>query len=142
MVGPDKGRDLLDEGILLSRRKIALGDIARVEDGLGREQLEQFHLRGFFRGGGEGVGGQAGIQMGREALEQRDLGQRLLVAGFGFFLGLVDALGDGVEVGEDEFGGDDLDVAHRVDGAHGVDDIAILEAAHDVDDGVDFADVG
>ena len=46
------------------------------------------------------------------------------------------------EIGQDQFGGDDLDVAHRIDRAGDVMDVVVLEAADDLDDGVDFADVG
>ena len=51
------------------------------------------------------------------------------------------ALFDGVEVGEEELGVDDVDVVERVDAAGDVDDFGIVEAADDVADGVGGADV-
>ncbi len=45
------------------------------------------------------------------------------------------------EVGEDQFGVDDLDVAHGIDRAADVVDVGVLETAHDLHDGVHLADV-
>ena len=45
------------------------------------------------------------------------------------------------EVGEREFGVDDLDVRQRVDLVRDVNHVLVFEAAHDVRDGVRFADV-
>ena len=45
------------------------------------------------------------------------------------------------EVGEDEFGVDDLDVAHGIDRAADVVNIRVLETAHHLHDGVHLADV-
>ena len=142
MVGADVIRDLLDEGILFGGGEIALGDVAGEEHGLGGEQLEELHQRDLLGCGDEGVGGLARVQVRGKFLQQRQLENGLLVAGLGLLLGLVDALGDRVEVGEHELGGDDLDVAHGIDAAHGVDDVVVLEAAHDLHDGVDLADGG
>ena len=47
-----------------------------------------------------------------------------------------------VEIGEDQFGVDDLDVAHRIDRARDVMNVRVLETAHDLHDGVHLADVG
>ncbi|MEL6188396.1 MAG: GTPase, partial [Myxococcota bacterium] len=43
---------------------------------------------------------------------------------------------DGLQVGEDELGVDDLDVAQGVDGAIDVNDVVVVEAADHVGDGV------
>ena len=142
VVGADELGDFLDERILFGGGEVGLGDVAGEENGFGGEELEELHHRDFLGGGRQRVGGFAGIEVGREFLEERDLDDGFLVAGLGLFLGLVDALGDGLEVGENEFGGDDLDVADGIDAAHGVDDVVVLEAADDLDDGVDLADGG
>ena len=63
------------------------------------------------------------------------------VAGFGGALGLGVALFYGVEVGEEEFGVDDVDVVDGVDAAGDVDDFGVVEAADDVSDGVGGADM-
>ncbi len=54
---------------------------------------------------------------------------------------LLQALLDGLQVGQDQFGGDDLDVPHRVNVAGDVDDVRVFEAADDMDEGVHLADV-
>ena len=51
------------------------------------------------------------------------------------------ALLDGVEIGEQQFGVDDVDVVQRIDGAGDVDDLGVVEAADDVRDGIGGADV-
>jgi len=48
---------------------------------------------------------------------------------------------DGVEVGEEELGVDDVDVVEGVDSAGDVDDLGVGEAPDDVEDGVGGADV-
>ena len=47
-----------------------------------------------------------------------------------------------VEVGQHQFGLDDLGVAHRVDVARDMCHVAVLEAAQHMGDGVDLADIG
>jgi predicted phosphodiesterase len=42
------------------------------------------------------VGGFAGVKMRGKFFEQRYFGDGFFIAGFGFFLGLIDALGDGI----------------------------------------------
>ncbi len=73
--------------------------------------------------------------------QQRQFFLHLLVAAFGLFLGAVDALLHGLQVGEVEFGLDHLDVAQRIDGAVDVDDVLVLEAAHDMGNRIDLADM-
>ena len=59
----------------------------------------------------------------------------------GCLLGFVEAFFDGVEVGEEELGVDDVDVVDGVDAAGDVDDLGVVEAADYVADGVGGADV-
>ena len=54
----------------------------------------------------------------------------------------VDALLQGLHVGEEEFGFDDADVAYRVDTAFDMDDIVVFEAADDFEYGLALTDVG
>ena len=66
------------------------------------------------------------------------------MVGVGGLVELLDfgvALFDGVEVGEEELGVDDVDVVEGVDAAGDVDDFGVVEAADDVADGVGGADV-
>ena len=66
------------------------------------------------------------------------------MVGIGGLVELFDldvTLFDGVEVGEQEFGVDDVDVVEGVDGSGDVDDLGVGEAADDVEDGVGGADV-
>ena len=51
------------------------------------------------------------------------------------------ALLDGVEVGQQQLGVDDVDVVQRIHTSGDVDDLGIVEAAHDVADSVGGADV-
>ncbi len=51
------------------------------------------------------------------------------------------ALLDGLEIGEQELGVDDVDVVEGIDIAGDVNDLGIVEAADDVADGVGGADV-
>ena len=59
-----------------------------------------------------------------------------------FFLQIVDALFQTVEIGQHQFGFDDLDVGDRIDLALDMGDVAVLEAAHDMHDRVHLADRG
>ncbi len=77
---------------------------------------------------------------GDEPLEEGDFDDSFLVTGLRLLLRFVDALGDRVEVGEHEFGGDHLDVTDRIDAAHGVDDVVVDETADDLHNGVDLTD--
>jgi hypothetical protein len=81
------------------------------------------------------------VEMRDQLLAEGDFGLRVFFAALRVLFGLVLATLDGVHVGEDELGVDDLDVGHRVDGSAHVGDVAIFKAAHDVHDGVHFADV-
>ena len=77
-----------------------------------------------------------------EAGEERVFRLRDLVAGLGRLgVAILTFLRAG-EVGEDQFGVDDLDVAHRVDRPADVVDVGVLETPHDLHDGVHLADVG
>ena len=88
----------------------------------------------FFVGEIGGAGGLAGFE---DLLELRDGGELGLdfVVGVGGLVELLDfgvALFDSVEVGEEEFGVDDVDVVEGVDATGDVDDFGVVEAAHDV----------
>ena len=74
-------------------------------------------------------------------MQHAEFGLGLGVAGFGRALGLGVALFYGVEVGEEEFGVDDVDVVEGVDAAGDVDDFGVVEAADDVGDGIGGTDV-
>ena len=142
VVGLHEGGDFLHEGVGLGVGQIAFGDVAGVEDGLGGEQLEILEQLFLVVCAIEDVGRFVLVEVGNEFFQDGEFGLGVFVAGLGELLGLAEAFLDGVEVGEDELGDDNLDVADGIDGAHGVDDVRVFEAAHDVDDGVGFTDVG
>ncbi len=109
---------------------------------LEESRKKSFHDFRVFNGEFQGEGGFPGIEMWRDDIDQLDFLLGFLVAAFGFLLAGVPAFLQGGEIGEDEFGVDDLDVADGIDGAEFVDDVVVFETAHDLDDGIDFADVG
>ena len=109
VVGADELGYFLDKRILFGGGEVGFGDVAGEEHGLRGEELEELHQRNFLRGGREGVGGLAAVEVGREFFEERDFDDGFFVAGLCLLLRFVDPLGDSVEVGEDELSGDDLD---------------------------------
>lgn len=91
------------------------------------------------------LGGESGfpfVEVGEEFFDEGEFGFGFLVATLGFFLAGFFAFLEGGNIGEDEFGIDDLDIADGIDGAEFVDDIVVFEATDDLDDGVGFADIG
>ena len=81
-------------------------------------------------------------QQRQRALHQRQDGLGLLVPGGGALGDADDALLQRLQVGQHQFGVDDLGIAHRVDAALHMRHVRILEAAHDVRDGIGLADIG
>ena len=89
-----------------------------------------------------GARGLAGFQHGLDLRNARDLALNLRVGGIlGQFLQPLRALLDGVEVGEHQFGIDDINVRQRIDTARDMHDLGVVEAANDVHNGVGRADV-
>ena len=74
-------------------------------------------------------------------MHHRRLGGGFLVAALGPLLEVGQALLQQIEVGQHQFGLDDLGVAYRIDRARDVGHVGILEAAQHMGDGVDLADV-
>ena len=74
--------------------------------------------------------------------EQFDVGDGFLVLAADLLLVAVELLLGRLDIGEDEFGFDDLDIPDGVDLAHAVDDVVVIKAADHVDDRVALADVG
>ena len=136
------GFDFPDVGVLAGVGKVAFRDIAGVEDALGAQEAKAFEGNFFFVGKFEGKGGFVFVEMREEAIDQFDILGGFLVATPGFFGALFFLAFEGSEVGEDEFGIDDLDIAEGVNRSHVVNDVFVLEATHDVDDRIDFADIG
>ena len=77
-----------------------------------------------------------------QALEQKNLSGGFFIARFCLLLCFIDALRHGVQVGQDEFGGDHFNITHRIDAAHGVDHVAVFEAPHYMNDRVDLSNIG
>ncbi len=118
-------------------------DVGDVELRLGGDEEEVAGVGLFFVGEVDGAGGLAGFEGFLEFGEGGELGFDLVV-GVGGLVEFFDfgvALFDGVEVGEEELGVDDVDVVEGVDAAGDVDDFGVVEAADDVADGVGGADV-
>jgi hypothetical protein len=123
------------------RAQVSLGDVAGKDGGFPgeEEKLTQellLVIAEFQRGGRF-----AGVEMRDEFFAQGDFGLGRFVAGLGGLGLAILAFLHGGQIGEDQFGIDDLDVADGIDRAGDVMDIGILKAAHDLDDGIDLADV-
>ena len=76
-----------------------------------------------------------------QAIHQGDFRQCLLIPAFGGFLLFQTPLLNTVDVGENQFGVDDLDIPNRVHRVHHVFDIRVFKAADHLHDGVHLADV-
>ena len=90
---------------------------------------------------GAGAGGLAGVQVLQQQLSCLGLHGEFLLALFHHGGGFFCALGDGLDVGQDQLGVDDVDVPGGVHAAVHVDDVVVLKAAHHMHDGVHLADV-
>ena len=55
---------------------------------------------------------------------------------------LLDPLLQGLHIGQDQLGLDNVDIALRIDSAFDVDNIFVVEASNHVKDRIDFADIG
>ena len=118
-------------------------DVGDVELGLRGDEEEVAGVGLFFVGEIDGASGLAGFEGFFEFGESGELGLDLVV-GVGGLVEFFDfgvTLVDGVEVGEQQLGVDDVDVVQRVDAAGDVNDLGVVEAADDVADGVGGADV-
>ena len=80
--------------------------------------------------------------MRQHAFQQGDQLLRLLVARFGLLAVALDRAFHHREVGQCQFGQDDLDIGNGIDLAGDMHHIGIVKAAHHVDDGIGLADVG
>ena len=122
--------------------RVALVDIADVEDRLGRQQLRALQRQLLLRilRLDEPRGPRIAQQIQRLAEHARlDLG--LLVALLRLLGEGGDALFEAFEIGEHQLGLDRFGVGHRIDPALDMGHVAALEAAQNVDDRVDLADV-
>ena len=79
--------------------------------------------------------------MGDEFFREGDFSLGGLVPAAGGLLVSLGAFFHRGEIGEDEFGVDDLDVAHGVDRSRDMVDVAALETPHDLNDRIHLADV-
>ena len=130
-------------GVGVAGGEAGLVDVGDVELGLGGDEEEVADVGFFFVGEIDCAGGFAGFEGLLELGDGGELGLDFVV-GVGGLVELLDfgvALFDGVEVGEEELGVDDVDVVEGVDAAGDVDDFGVVEAADDVADGVGGADV-
>ena len=108
-------------------------DVGDVELGLHGDEEEVAGDELFVVGEVGRAGGLAGVEDFEQLLDRRartSCGGRGVT--FGGFLGFGEALFDGVEVGEQELGVDDVDVVDGVDAAGDVDHLGVGEAADDV----------
>ena len=138
----DERRDGRDVGVLGGIGEIAFGDVASEEHLLGGKQVVGLEAVALVVADFQGGSGEILVEVLHEAGEQLDVGDGVLVLAADLLLVAVKLLFGGLDVGQDEFGLDDLDVADGVDLAHAVDDVVVVEAADHVDDGVALADVG
>jgi hypothetical protein len=130
-----------DVRVGVERGEVALPDVGGEEGWLGGEQRCRSGQFPFFAGEWEGDGRAAGVEVEFEFVEDEVFGQGMFIAAFEFAAEFLTASAQRFEVGEDEFGGDDLDIAQGVDVTVDVMNVGVLEAADDLDDGIHFADV-
>ena len=119
----------------------ALLDVADVEHGLRREQLQRAPSALLLGGDPRQPRRPTVAQEVERLVEQPELELGLLVPALGLLLDGRAPLLAGVEVGEHELGLDNLRVGQRVDAALHVRHILVLEAAQHVGDRIDLADV-
>jgi hypothetical protein len=134
---------LLDRcGVGVALNKSGVVDVGDVKLGLGGDEEEFAREDAFVVGEVGGAGGLASVEHAEELLQHGVLGLGFGIAAcFGGALYLGVALLDGVEIGEEELGVDDVHVVEGVDSAGDVDDLGIVETADDMADGVGGADV-
>ena len=111
MVFAGVGFDGLNKGILSGVGKVALGDVASVEDGFCAEKAEALEGGAFIVRKVEGDRGLVFVEVGKEAVDEFDMLGCFLVATTSFFNVFFFLAFKGGEVGEDEFSVDDLDIA-------------------------------
>ena len=130
-------------GVGVARGEAGLVDVGDVELGLGGDEEEIAGVGFFFVGEIDCARWLAGFERFFEFGESGELGFNFVV-GVGRlveFLDLCVTLVDCVEIGEEEFGVNDVDVMKRIDAAGDVNDFRVVEAADDVTDCVGGADV-
>jgi len=136
------GTLLYGGGVIVALDESGVVDVGDVKLGLGGDEEQLSGEDALVVGEVGGAGRLAGVERAEELLQHGVLGLGFGIAAcFGGALYLGVALLDGVEIGEEELGVDDVHVVERVDAACDVDDFGIVEAADDVADGVGGADV-
>jgi hypothetical protein len=102
-------------GVGGGRGEIAFGDIAGEDGGFACEEEEEAELASFVVVQFSGDGWFAGVEVGDEFLAEGGFRLGFLVVLLCFFDDAFEAFLDRLEVGENEFGIDDIDVADGVD---------------------------
>ena len=123
----------------IAARRTFLLDVADIEDRLRRDQVERFHAFGVALRSVEPSHRLPFLHRGLDALDQVELGLRLLVTAARPLDQPLAPLFQRGEVGEQKLGVDQLGVAHRIDPALDMGDVVVLEAAKNVQDGIDAA---
>ena len=111
----DEGGDGGDVGVLGRVGEIAFRNIASEEHLLRGKQVEGFHAEALVVADLEGGSGLVLVEVLHQAGEQFDIGDGVLVLAADLLLVAVKLLLGGLDVGQDEFGFDDLNVADGVD---------------------------
>ena len=130
-------------GVFIALVDTGFVDVGDVKHRLHCDEEEVTGDNSFIVGQVGDASGLARVEDGEKLLQGLGFGLRGGRGGlrFGGFLGFDAALFDGVEIGEQELGIDDVDVVERRDLAGDVDDLVVVEAAHHVEDSVCLADV-
>ncbi len=117
-------------------------DIADIERRLGGQQLK--HPPALLIAGGNRSGPRwpTLTQLGQGEIHQTQSGGALLVPGLGPLFEVHDPLLQALQVGEHQFGLDDVEVGDRVNPPLDVGDVVVDEAARNEGDGVAIPDVG
>ena len=127
--------------VLAERPEPGLVDVGADERGHGGEQLERRHHAAGVRIVLVPLRNPAVFEVGDAGLGELVFRLDLRVAGAQELLALVESALEEFQVGEHEFGQDQLQVARRIDGAAHMHHVAVLKETHHVRHGVDVADM-
>ena len=127
--------------LVLSVRQVGLPHVRHVQHGLGREELEALQDRQVVLGHVRRAYRLSRLERSERLLEHSLLADRILLAGLGLLVDLVQATLDGVEVRQSQLGLDDIPIARRIDVAKHVRDVLVIEAAQHVGDRIDLANI-
>ncbi len=129
---------------LIGRRinNFLLLQVAGIEHGFGAEETEGFEPKFFLLIQIKKVGRLSLVELRNQAFKQGDIGSRILILTASLFFVFLKLAGSGFNIGQNQFGHDDLRISNRIHPAHVVNDILILKATDHMGDGIDLPHIG